>query len=280
MPESLEHLDAPPLFVVGHVRSGTTWTYELITGHPRVAGIFESWLFEAYAGFFAPEHWDAAYLSELRTVSGHASGLAQLISREEMVAEIRDQTARWLGRALSPSDKYLVERSPAHIFNIPLIAEVWPEARFVFVIRDGRDVVTSVQAASESWNPGWAPQGRRMVGHWAQSWVNFCDLAATRLQELESRGLAIKYEDLRGQTEKELMRLFDFAGFAYTQQDVRSAIDGASIERHMNNRTGFRRSGTGGEWMAKWTKREQQTFETIAAGTMRQWGYARSDDES
>ena len=57
---------------------------------------------------------------------------------------------------------YVAERTPLHVFHLPLIAEVYPDARFVHIIRDGRDAVRSLVA--QPWGPATVAEG-------AEEWV-------------------------------------------------------------------------------------------------------------
>jgi hypothetical protein len=50
----------------------------------------------------------------------------------------------------------ILERTPLHTANLDLIAELYPEARVVHIIRDGRDVARSLAAVR--WGPGSAPR--------------------------------------------------------------------------------------------------------------------------
>src|SRR5437667_9309955 len=139
----LNQVAQAPIFVVGVSRSGTTWVYDILTAHPQVAGILESWLFSTVNGvgsLFSSAHWP------------HRSvGLGRLLNREALLEYVRDFVARLMQHALGPQHRYLVEKSPPHLYTISLISELFPKARFIHVIRDGRDVCVSIRAATLSW---------------------------------------------------------------------------------------------------------------------------------
>lgn len=97
-------LDAPPVFVVGSARSGTTWVLDAYRTHPLVAGVFESKLFarpHGLSGLLHDDHW-----------SGRRSGLGVLTSRDEVVEVVRELASGWLAGALRPEHRFLVEKTP------------------------------------------------------------------------------------------------------------------------------------------------------------------------
>src|SRR4051794_27245031 len=111
-PGSLDQLSSDPIFVGGHVRSGTTWVYDLLTSHHLVAGAFETWTFSAeqgIGGVFAREQWDPVVTARMTERAGRPYGLGQLVSREEMLADIRSLLEEWLGRVLEPQHRFLIE---------------------------------------------------------------------------------------------------------------------------------------------------------------------------
>ena len=66
--------------------------------------------------------------------------------------EARDIALRWLRRECPRGPASSVEKSPWHLHELALIAEILPEARFVNVVRDGRDVAVSLIEARRSWS--------------------------------------------------------------------------------------------------------------------------------
>src|SRR5439155_1684384 len=96
-------------------------------------------------------------------------GVAHVIDRDRLSAGLRERVSGCLGRALKPHHRYLVEKTPPHLASIPLMAEVFPEARFVNVVRDGRDVAVSMTAGG-SWNPAWRLRGSRAMLGAGREW--------------------------------------------------------------------------------------------------------------
>ena len=122
--------------ILGSGRSGTTWLHRLLTAHPLLAGshVGETWMFRGLGRF-----WDA----------GHdpTHGLRFWLTEEQLRAAVRT-TADTLIRAglqrLRPGATHFVEKTPAHVRQLPMLARIYPEASYIHVLRDGRDVALSL----------------------------------------------------------------------------------------------------------------------------------------
>jgi hypothetical protein len=99
------------------------------------------------------------------------------------------------------------DKRPAYIANLPVLLRLFPDARIVHLIRDGRDCVASLKEMS------WHHTGlHRAISTWAQA-VDHGDWAARVLGPDTYHQL--HYERLVTDTEKELRRLCRFLGEEY-----------------------------------------------------------------
>jgi len=136
------------IFVVGCPRSGTTWVHAVLTNLPDVASTGETDLF--------------TLLHEARKRRAHranGTGLQMVISAAELDDWLRDLWLRVRTNLLAavPGSRFIVEKTPRHIVVMDLIRELVPDARFVIVVRDPREVVASLLHASRTWGSDWAP---------------------------------------------------------------------------------------------------------------------------
>jgi hypothetical protein len=144
----------PYVFIVGCPRSGTTLLKRLVDAHPEITITHEThWITKLL------QRQDAASATELATPTLLARLLAderfqrlkldpatlerlvsgsRPVSYAELVTAVYDQYGARKGKRL------VGDKTPRYVRDIPVLHELFPHARFVHLIRDGRDVCSSV----------------------------------------------------------------------------------------------------------------------------------------
>jgi len=263
---SLEQLAEPPIFVVGAARSGTTWVYDILTAHPEVAGVYESWFFTRQNGLgslYTSAHWPP-----------NRSGLSGLLEREALLEETRAFADKLLSRALRPEHRFLVEKSPSHLFAVQLIHELYPRSRFIHVLRDGRDVSVSVRAASRSWVPQWGQAFGRSVVTSAKAWSHAVGRARKFSAELGDLFLEVRFEEIKQDPITAYGRLLEFCRIPYDEkllQRIHEQTDFAA--NYAENEKGFRRGGRVGDWRTHFNIFDAVQFNLAAGDTLVETGY-------
>ena len=117
----------------GMSRSGANLLGNIFDSHPSIACGPETGVIDEIAYI---------YLSMLE---GHRSGrLAQYVSEEEIKNAVASSIrAIYSSYAKKKGKSIVVDRTPNNIWSTAIIAELLPEAKFVHLIRDGRDVACS-----------------------------------------------------------------------------------------------------------------------------------------
>lgn len=181
---------APPIFVIGSPRSGTTLLRLILDSHPRISCGEETHFLrdlEAIVG----RHWAllASYGLDrtwwLRRIEGfYADFQVEVLGRSGKV--------RW------------AEKDPTYTLHLPFIAELFPEALYIHLLRDGHDVVASFR---DRW-------GYRSAARAARTeWARYVGAARAFGAQLDgSRFLELRYERLVADPESETRRLFAFLG--------------------------------------------------------------------
>jgi hypothetical protein len=263
---ALSQLEAEPIFVVGVARSGTTWVLDLIGAHPLVAQVMESWMFTS--------NWGVGAL--FKRLDEGKEGLTSLVSREELISEVRALTSTWLARALEPTHRFLVEKSPDHLDVMELIAEIFPGSKFIHVIRDGRDVAVSQAAAVRSWAPDWE-NVFGSVHKSAVQWNRAVRKGQAAARTIGSRVKEIRYEELHHDPAGSLTELFEFCNIPAGDELVKKICTENNISRYKwAGEAQFRRGGRVGDWRTRFKAWDRLAFDLGAGALLRELRYETS----
>jgi hypothetical protein len=146
----------PPFpFFVGCARSGTTLLRAIFTAHPQMAipdeAHYVMQMLRKRKNYERREGFDTDRF--LRDLLGHKLFQWWVLPRDTVRATFRAEPpkdyADAVRRVFSLYAKQLGkprygDKSPRNVLNLPLLADAFAEARFVHIIRDGRDVALSL----------------------------------------------------------------------------------------------------------------------------------------
>lgn len=263
-----EQIEKPPVFVVGAARSGTSWVHDIFAAHPLIASAFETWLFteKGIGAFFTKTHYPSGF-----------SGLGRLLPREAMIDHARNLAEEVFSHAIKPEHRYFVEKSPNHVFHFELIREIFPQARFVHVLRDGRDVSVSVRAAVKSWVPEWGESFGRSVASQAWAWKNTVKRAQKMQKTIGADFLEMRYEALHEEPFANYAKLFDFIGAPYDDTILQQVHEKTNFEKnYKGGEEQFRRGGRRGDWQKSFNLLDALRFNTKAGDMLLELGYEDS----
>jgi sulfotransferase family protein len=275
MPKAFDSLEAPPTFITGVARSGTTWALDLFDRHPDVCAVFESWILTQTHGVTAllsQPQWSPEFYDAQRRNSGLDHAAVQLVPYEEMVGQLGELVAGWLMRAVQPGQRFLVEKSP---LDLAATATLFPEARFVHVIRDGRDVAVSMDVASESWAP---EMGRMPLFVRGRVWASGVQKIRSIGETLGDRYMEISYENLKGDFIGATRRMFEFAGVPRDDALLEQIREQTQLDKSYGSATResrFRGQGRTGGWPERFGLRDALRFDRAAGELLVELGYAR-----
>ncbi len=191
-----------PVFIVGMPRSGTTLLSMILNSHSKLAISPETHYFTKYWNswrrtralhneasrrrflqflFASPEFKDLHFTDdEARSLFVRLAANPTLDHRSVLEALLGSYAQRQGKRIWG-------EKTPDHLRYVPDIAEMFPEARFICITRDPRDV--SLSWKEVPWNRG------NVIFH-ASRWKQYVRLAQKFSARYSDRFLNIRYEDL------------------------------------------------------------------------------------
>ena len=279
----------PFLFVVGCARSGTTLLQRMLDSHPQLA-VSNDPHFIPFAVQGVLDGVDPPVTPELvDSVLDYRTfirlGLPEAAVREaaagaerysDFVGAIYSAFARMRGKPLGG------EKTPRYVRYLPLLASLFPWAKIVHIIRDGRDVALSMlDWARPDRGPGrfqlWQD---RPVAVCALSWrwhVTTGRRDGIRLGR--DRYHEVRYEDLVAKPEEALRRIahfleLDFAPemLRYHEGKERSDPGLSTKGRWLPPTLGLR------DWRVQMAPGEVELYEAIAGDVLTLFGYESAFD--
>lgn len=242
------------IFNVGARRSGTYWLQRIVTAHPSVGSVpSETHLIS---------HGIAPLLERFQHERRDAPDVGMVyVDRDGLLAALRRLCDQVFGEFMGPDQARVAERTPLHVFHVGLIAEIYPDARVVHIIRDGRDVARSI--AAQDWGPAEVADAAR---EWRDSVT-----AGRRAALTAERYLEVRYEALLADPRREIERLYAWLGLPATSEDLAHPL--AESARHEN----VDRFGVGGiatqKWRSVFDRRDLAAFNEVAGDLLDELGY-------
>ena len=297
-------------FIFGHARSGTTLLTRLIRVHPQVHCNYQGHFFTRtplLESLVADPEVDA-WLSRRSNRWNQGRDLSPLVLRAA-ADFIMERDARLAGK--SGPGCVVGDKSPNSLLDgeaVQKLIKVYPEARLIFIVRDGRDAVVSHrfqafidrqqhlspedQRIRQSFAQDPEPylSGQRSIFtekgllQSAQGWShNVVDTEQTALELIGERYRHLRYEDLLAQPWEEMSRLWSFLGANLSTPGLKDALqteleqnpDADWQQQKAAEIAGALSKGQRGTWRELFTSHDRQVFKQAAGDTLVAWGYER-----
>ncbi|MGH2752260.1 MAG: sulfotransferase family protein [Actinomycetota bacterium] len=261
-------------FIIGSARSGTTLLRMMLNAHPEVAVPPESRFVtdlyrtdevvteEFLERLAAHTRWPS-WETPIADVRARIGGRAR-IPHTEAVEAAYETFARARGKSR------FGDKTPRYIEELPLLARLWPRAKFVHLVRDGREVALSF---------GDVPFGPKTVARAARLWSDRVVQGIERGRPLgPDRYLEMHYEDLLDNPRQEMEALcrfleldFDPAMLDYAHSSRVEALDRAKLYNPYVTRAITRTRS----WREEMPAAQIEVFEAVAGDTLATMGYER-----
>ena len=273
-----------PVFIVGMNGSGTTMLLDSLGHHPDLYSFpKETRLIPSLVAKYGNAddlHHDAAFralwqsvlsLPAFEQVNGNQkmSLPADWMNCSRNVASVLDHVFRHF--AAREGKMRWCEKTPQHAQHIELLGQLFPGARFIHVVRDGRD-------CAASFNRRWLRSPVLTMYRWKKL-LTESRRQAKLLQP--GRYMEVKYESLTSEPESRLRQIcafldlpFDSAVLQSSKPYFRAPVDADPADTFTELRI------NSGNWQRYFSPSMQQRMEEIGGLTLHKFGYVTDYPES
>lgn len=245
------------MLLVGARRSGTNWLQRILQQHPEIVGlppetyVFNRGIRALTAGF---QHTNpGSPLTGTMFIDGDAyrAAVRALVDRAFL-----DNVQR-----LGPDARYVLERTPWHVYDLELVAQFYPDARVVHIIRDGRAVARSLMSMD------WGPDTMREA---AEEWCTSVAKGRGGAALFGDRYREVRYEQLLGDPAAGAAELF-----AWLELDAsRDLLDRIALEARSEFNVDPSNPGiSAAKWRGALSAADLRTFGRVAGGLLAELGY-------
>lgn len=312
--------DGPtPLFFGAARRSGTTWLAGMLNAHPEIECRNEGWMFNDFGASF-PDWLDE---TRVRTWAARREAQGTWLRHQTIDEALRGiRKAMWLAVTREAVEReawkdweklrYLGDKTTTHFCTqIEEIARTFPDARFLHMLRDGRDVIVSdmfllfkelerrempedarreAAAAREHYVFG---KGSRIplfrpavLRYLTTEWATAVS-GGRRAESLLGSGqwCEVRYEAIAERPVEELRTILRWLGVAADVPQAEHLVRTHTFEQLSGGRsrgqedpTAEWRKGIAGDWKNHFTNENKDLFKSIAGELLIELGYEQDTD--
>ncbi len=205
---SKPELDRPPIFILGVPRSGTTLLRMMMDSHPEImCGPEAHWITNQEVGWAPSLRSLTLFLTEnkwgaVKGFKGVDEGLIyQLMA--DFINEIMS-TSAW-----SHGKIQWAEKTPRNIIAAPFLHRLFPQAKFLHIYRDGRDVALSTVGKWKTITIE-DKEVKNSYKNALRRWVVWNQRFWDDAKKINLNYLSVRYEDLATSPKEEMARILDF----------------------------------------------------------------------
>jgi hypothetical protein len=273
-----------PFFIVGNDRSGTTMLRLILDRGPDVAIPPESMFLtdladerepgpgsDAEAAALVERVWRHPKVRLWRLAGGPPAVPAGLRGPHAYRFAVE---APFRAYARKEGKPRWADKTPHYVHHVDELLAVWPDARFVVLVRDGRDVALSLKRMPFGPNNAWAA---------AQWWARGIRAGRRAYEAHPDRVLVVRYEDVVARPSEELARVCAFLGLRFEEDML--AIERADRAKVVPDQASWfptlfdgLSTTSAGRWEREMRPKDRRIFAALAGDELRELGYPVPDD--
>ena len=271
-----------PFFIIGAPRSGTSLLSRMLNHHDDIAVPFETDIIKNFHGILSAYEPLSNTCNQRRLVEDildlpTMQDVTPAINIDNVMAEIHGTHFQDVFEGILNSWTHLQgkhlwgEKSVTNVLFSDTLLDLFPRAKYIHIIRDGRDVSMSLQRA---------PFGPKTTFTAALRWRQLVELSfSIRDRVPDDQYLALRYEDLLDQPKQQLQRVCDFLGEPYRKSMLRFSENNTPCPSDPVNDANLQKAlmpNNKYKWKRLLLKPEVELIESAVGPTLKKCGYSLS----
>ncbi len=270
-------------FIIASPKSGTTWLQHVLNGHPEIHCSGEDNFNQLKHDLEHAVNQYNYYMSATNNGIG-TTNFCQF-TRQNLeylfLITIGVLLANFCDNTQVPC---IGSKNPILVKCPEIYARLMPKARFIHIIRDGRDVIVSLwfnnlRVAPEQTKRRW-PSFCECVAEGVREWAEDIQKAQAFGVNHPDRYLELRYEDLHDSPETSIKRVLEFLDvdasipmIAQCRQAGEFRTLARGRDRGQEDQADFFRKGVIGDWKNHFDKASLDLFMSVAGPTLEKYGY-------
>ncbi|MCR9289855.1 MAG: sulfotransferase [Bacteroidetes bacterium] len=201
-------------FIIGNPRSGTTLLRLMLNAHPEIVAPpecgFLHWWYQKYKNWNDKDALSVSTISsfiddllgskKIETWNLPRDGIIQYIlnKQPDTYADLGALVYKYWAEKKHKSPSILMDKNNYYIRHLEDLIQIWPNAKFIFLVRDGRDVACSYKAIKKlDTNSPYKPNLPESIDDIANEWSHNNKNVISFLESKQNNDYhIIRYEDL------------------------------------------------------------------------------------
>lgn len=275
-------------FIMGTPKSGTTWIQQMLDAHPLIhcsgEGHFVKGLYTNLENMLS--HYNDNFLQTVIKDVYQGNGYYTPLTRSDLnyAASILC-CLLFAKRPIADNVQCIGDKTPIYTTQIQSLKHMFPNAKFIHIIRDGRDVLIS-----------WIKHNARMRGRdiptqgselyikemedAVNRWKTQIQTARQTAKAFPDDYLEIRYEACKSDPKATLHAMLSFLNLPLDPADIKHCIDTTDFAKLSGGRkageesnTSFYRKGIVGDWKQTFNQQTEQRFMELAGDMLKELDY-------
>lgn len=268
---TLHHARPTPVHIIGHARSGTSILADVLRRYLQISfGTESQFIIRFYKKL--PQYGDlydeGNIVRLIRDVAAERcfqrwhkfDGF--VLDPEQLFHDLSERSYRgvldaaFMQLARHGQMTRWGDKTPEYVHHLPTLYQLLPDAQYVHIVRDGRDVALSIFQQEFG-----AKNVYKAASDWRQQLMSVRTFAASLPPE---QFLEIRYEDFLGSTDHVFRQLVDFLGVE---------IDPPGLEHLATQLQQELKADNFNKWREGLTEPQQRLYKRIAGDVLTDYGY-------